>query len=292
MSESSTDGRGIVSRVYVATGTAGGLFLAYLGWMGRSYYMLPAAERPLHQAHALLRSSGGRGLPYGIIGLGLIVLNLGYLARRALPRGERFGSLRSWMSMHVFTGLIGSMLILLHSAFLPRSPMGTLSSLALWIVVATGLIGRYIYAHVPRSMQGRELELEELKRLLEERRRALAERGLGVQAVSGAADHTRRGVAAALAAMVKANREAAREYESLRAAVAASPELLGAEKDILPLAKRFVREKQWLARYEELRDLMGAWRFFHRWFAIIMLTVAICHVLVATGLGGLKLGVP
>ena len=115
---------------------------------------------------------------------------------------------------------------------------------------------------------------------------------MGVQASGAAADNRRRGVAASLAAMIEGDREAAREYSELSRAVMASPELAASAGEILPLAKRFVKEKQWLSRYEELRDLMGMWRFFHRWFAIVMLAVALCHVLVATGLGGLRTGLP
>ena len=200
------------------------------------------------------------------------------------------GSLRAWMSFHVFTGIVGSLLVLLHSAFLARSPMGTIASVSLWIVVLTGVVGRFIYAHVPRSVQGRELELAELARELDEKRRIMLGKGLGVGEAAVAAPH--RGAAAVLAAMIEGDREAAREYRALSAAVMASPELAAAAAELLPLAKRFVKEKQWLARYEELRELMGMWRFFHRWFAIVMLSVALCHVLVATGLGGLRTGLP
>lgn len=281
------------SRAFTVLGTLSAAALTALAWTGRDYYSLPAAQRALHEAHAVLRSSGARGLPCGIIGFVLIVLNLGYLVRRAFIRSGWMGSLRDWMSLHVFTGLIGSLLILLHSAFQPRSPMGALSFFALWVVVVTGIVGRYIYAHVPRSVQGQELELSELERLIEARRKELVAKGLRVEAASGArAAAAHHGIAAVLASMVEADREAAREYANLRRAVEASPELTAEAGELLPLAGRFVKEKQWLARYEELRDFMGAWRFFHRWFAIVMLCVAVSHILVATGLGGLSTGLP
>lgn len=281
------------SLFFTALGALSALVLAVLAWKGHGYYALPASLRAVDAAHATFRSSGVLGLPYGIIGFALIVLNLLYLVRRSLIRVQWMGGLRDWMSMHVFTGLVGALLILLHSAFQPRSQMGTISFFALWVVVVTGVVGRYIYAHVPRSVQGQELELSELESLIASRRQELLDRGLSVETSQGtqaAAAH--RGLAAMLASMVAADRAAAHEYEQLRRAVAASPELAVAARELLPLAKRFVKEKQWLARYEELRDLMGSWRFFHRWFAIVMLSVAVGHILVATGLGGLRTGLP
>ncbi|MDD5303149.1 MAG: hypothetical protein PHS14_08565 [Elusimicrobia bacterium] len=288
----SVPGRHLPSRVYLILGVVCSAALAAVAWKGRTYYALPVPERPLHEAHSALRSSGLLGLPFGIAGYALIILNLGYLLRRGYVHWKWMGSLRAWMSFHVFTGIVGALLVLLHSAFLARSPMGIIASVSLWIVVLTGIVGRFIYAHVPRSVQGQELELSELTRELEEKRRALLEKGVGVQAAQGAAPTPHRGVAAALTAMVEGDRAAAREYEELSRMVMASPELAAAAGEILPLAKRFVKEKQWLSRYEELRDLMGLWRFFHRWFAIVMLAVALCHVLVATGLGGLRTGMP
>jgi hypothetical protein len=288
----SVPGRHLPSRFYLILGIVCSALLAAVAWKGRTYYALPVPERPLHDAHYALRSSGLLGLPFGIVGYALIILNLGYLIRRSYVDWTWMGSFRAWMSFHVFTGIVGTLLVLLHSAFLARSPMGTIASFSLWIVTLTGIMGRFIYAHVPRSVQGQELELSELSRELDEKRRLLLEKGVGVKASGAATEPPQRGVAASLTAMIQGDREAAREYAELSRMVMASPELAAAAGDILPLAKRFVKEKQWLARYEELRDLMGMWRFFHRWFAIVMLAVALCHVLVATGLGGLRTGMP
>ena len=116
------------------------------------YYMLPMSQRPLNPNHSLLRASGYFGLSMGIIGTGLIFLNLSYLIRKSLIQFKWLGELRSWMSFHVFTGIIGSILILFHSAFLPRSALASTAIFGLIVVVLTGLMGRYIYAHTPRSI--------------------------------------------------------------------------------------------------------------------------------------------
>lgn len=285
--------RPFASYALTALGAAACAGLAWRAWDGRAYYLLTAAERPLHAAHDHLRPSGTRGLPYGVAGYALIVLNLGYLIRRSFVKWEWMGTLRDWMSMHVFTGIVGCALILLHSAFAPRGSMGGLAFWSLFVVLVTGLVGRYIYAHVPRSVQGRELELEELRRRIEERRASLASRGVALAAAAPApASASARGLAAALGAMIAGDRASAGEYARLRAAILADPALAAEADEILPLARRFVLESRWLVYYQELRDVMAGWRFLHRWFAVVMLIFALGHVLIATRVGGLLSGVP
>lgn len=287
--------RPFAATALTALGTVCCAGLAFVALRWRSYYLLPLSERPLHEAHELLRSSGLLGLPLGVVGYGLIFLNLGYLLRRSFVKWEWMGTLRDWMSMHVFTGIVGCGMILLHGAFQPRSPMGGLAFYSLAVVLVTGLIGRYIYAHVPRSVQGQELELSDLRRQLEERRAALTARGIGLGEVPkdpAAPAASAPGLASALSAMMAGDRQAARDYARLRETVMASPELAAAADEILPLARRYVLETRWLSYYQELREVMAGWRFLHRWFAIVMLIFALGHVLIATRVGGLLSGVP
>ena len=285
--------RSAASAVFLVLGPLCAAGLAALAWLGRSYYLLPAAQRPLSALHSMLRPSGAFGLAYGIIGLTLIIINLAYLVRSSLLRWERLGSLRSWMSMHVFTGIIGALFILMHSSFLLRNPMAALAAVSLFIVVGSGIAGRYIYTRVPRSPHGRELERTELEKAIKELHRTLGEKGMEVaEAAAGTSSSSRKGVLSALTAMISSEREQEKEFEDLRQAVLASPRMSASAEEILPLARRFVREKRWLARYHELRELMRVWRLFHRWFSIVMIIFAVFHVLVATNLGGLGPSIP
>ena len=264
--------------------------LAVMAWNGHAYYLLPAAQRPLSNLHAALRPSGTLGLFYGITGLTLIVINLSYLVRSTMVRWEWMGTLRSWMSMHVFTGIIGALFVILHSAFLLRSPMASLAAVSLLIVVLSGIAGRFIYTRVPRSPQGRELDRSELEKAIKELYQVLIEKGVALgEDPHGPAAHSRRGVISSLAAMVRSDREEEQEFENLRRAVMASPQMAASAAGILPLARSYIQEKSWLARYQELRELMRAWRFFHRWFSVLLIIFAVFHVLVATNLGGLGL---
>src|SRR5581483_11444679 len=107
----------------------------------------------------------------------LILSNLLYLVRRRLTRFMSWaGSVRAWLNMHAFTGLVGSVLVLFHSAFQLRTPIATVTSVSLAIVVGTGLVGLYLYALVPREglkpLQDRLKEIEPMLPGLAEQVRA------------------------------------------------------------------------------------------------------------------------
>lgn len=283
------------------------LFPRFLFWLGLlagaglavfalrewGFYVLAPDERPFHAHYAFLRSSGPAGLGFGLAGTVLVFLNLGYLARRRFLDAEWMGSLRHWMALHVFTGLVGGGMVLLHSAFAPRSALGTLAFYGLLIVVVTGLVGRYIYARVPRSVEGRELRREEIRRRLNECRLEMETLGLSqglFEGPDGEDEAAGRSFWAALAGLVAGDREARREYDRLRETVLGSERLKPLAATLLPLARRYCRESQWLRRYNGLRRLMRSWRFFHRWFAVLMVVAVIYHVFIGVRLGELSIG--
>ncbi|MBI1850252.1 MAG: hypothetical protein HYR85_07900 [Planctomycetes bacterium] len=275
---------GLVSAAAIA------LFVAF-HW---GYYSLPFAARPLDPRNASLRPAGSLGLAFGIVGSVLMLLNLLYLVRKRFRALTVLGSLRGWMGFHVLTGSIAAALILLHSAFLPRSALAILGSASLLVVIVSGVVGRFIYARVPRSVEGRELELEEIRRQLEAHRRELMT--LGVDPRSSildprsrfTTDPTKRtGFLSTLGVLAFGDRDAREQYATARAAVLASDAPRASSRRICRLLGELGRERSWLARYAELRSLMSSWRFLHRWLAVLMLVLAAFHVAIALHFGDL-----
>jgi len=253
------------------------------------YYGLPRSQRPLHEDHNTLHPSGTVGLSSGIIGMVLFVLNLGYLVRRQFVTVPGLGSLRSWMDAHVLTGLIGACLITLHSAMAPASALGTLAVAAMAVTVATGIIGRTIYMQIPRSLEGRELELGQVQDQLNVYRGRLEQSGVRVDWLdlrqSPQAVEREKGLIDCFAAMITGDRQRRQDYQRLRQRVLGSAELRPLAKDILPLAKAFCTRRQWLTRYRQLCRLIASWRFFHRWLAVAMFCAVLCHIVVALWFG-------
>jgi len=271
------------------------VFIGYVLLLGLhwDYYGLPRPERPLHDAHSWLRSSGRVGLPLGVTALVLFVLNLGYLVRKRLVRQTFLGPLRTWMDIHVLTGVFGAGLVAFHSAMVASSALGSLALFALIITVVTGMVGRTIYIRVPRSLEGRELEFNQVQEELKVFRTQLEMAGVQtgwLQREMPKAQINRTGLVGCFLAMVTGDRQRRSDYRRLKQQILNSPKLKASASRILPAAKAYCIHWQWLVRYNELRSLIASWRFFHRWLAILMLCVVVCHVAVALWFGQLAFG--
>jgi hypothetical protein len=129
---------------------------------GFSYYTLSAAERPFSPKHALLRPSGAIGIKLGIFGVGMFFLIYFYYFRKRWGWLRNFGTTAHWLDFHIVLGVTAPIIIAFHSAFKFRGIAG----MAFWIMVAvalSGVVGRYIYAQIPRHLNSAELTWQELQ---------------------------------------------------------------------------------------------------------------------------------
>jgi len=267
--------------------------LAWALWHG-DYYLLPAAERPAHIKHELLRSGRGFGLQIGIVSMLLIGVNLLYLLRRAPGFPLRFGALQTWMTSHVATGVLALLCAMLHAAMAPRETVGGHAFQALAVLLVTGAIGRYFYAYVPRATNGRELQLSEVKaalgRVSEEwgqgqrrfRERARVRVAELIEARQWKGSFVRR--ALALCGVEFGLRRVLKELarEGLKEGV--HPDQV---EETMALARRAHRTALMVAHYEDLRALLNTWRYVHRWVAALMVLLIVVHVAYALSYGEL-----
>lgn len=93
------------------------------------------------------------GHSLGVVGFLLMLSTetLYSLRKRAIRRP--WGKLRTWLRFHIFSGIVGPYLVLLHSAWQFRGLAGVVLLLTA-IVVISGFVGRYIYTAVPRTADG------------------------------------------------------------------------------------------------------------------------------------------
>lgn len=111
-------------------------------------------------------ASGLVGHALGIVGIVMMLMTetLYSLRKRAMRKPR--GTMRSWLRLHIFTGIVGPYLVLLHSAWSFNGLAGALTAMTL-LVVASGFIGRYIYTAVPRTADGVIVEAQELQATLD-----------------------------------------------------------------------------------------------------------------------------
>ena len=152
--------RGARRGPYILLAATGVLCLINL--LGFSYYRLPAPERFRHPWHAWLKPTGYIGQSMGIVAL-VLFLALWLYPLRKRSRWMRFtGRISSWLDVHVLMGLLIPLVGAVHAAwrFTGLIGLGYAAMLVAWF---SGLLGKYLYARIPRSKTGLELTLEEVR---------------------------------------------------------------------------------------------------------------------------------
>lgn len=136
-----------------------------------------------------LTAESGIGYLLGIIGGVLMLSQLLYTLRKKLRFMRSWGRVRVWFQVHMAVGVIAPVVILYHANF----GLGSINSnVALWamaLVVASGLVGRYIYTKINITLHGRVASLLELKQESEEAREGMSRDLIKTPVVSDMLQH-------------------------------------------------------------------------------------------------------
>jgi hypothetical protein len=127
------------------------------------------------------------GHSMGILGFVLMLVTETVYSLRKRRRSARWGRMSTWLQFHIFTGLVGPYLVLLHSSWKFNGLAGIAMLLTL-VIVVSGFVGRYIYTAVPRGIDGAEIETglleREIHKAKEELSRWLVGRPESIQALA------------------------------------------------------------------------------------------------------------
>ena len=88
----------------------------------------------------------GHGM--GIFGFILMLSTETLYSLRKRSRTVRWGKMSIWLQFHIFTGLVGPYMVLLHTSWKFNGLAGATTLLTM-IIVVSGFIGRYIYTRIP-----------------------------------------------------------------------------------------------------------------------------------------------
>jgi hypothetical protein len=113
----------------------------------------------------------GHGL--GVVGFVLMLMTETLYSLRKRSRSVRWGKMSTWLQMHIFMGLVGPYMVLLHTSWKFNGLAGVTMLLTM-IIVVSGFIGRYIFTRIPRTLDGLEIEGTLSQETLKRARRLLA----------------------------------------------------------------------------------------------------------------------
>jgi len=252
---------------------------------GRSYYQTSIEERFYHGDYEMLKPSGMIGHGLGILGSLFMLIGVGlYMARKRMKSLARVGLLKHWLEFHIFLCTLGPILVLFHTSF----KFGGLVSVSFWSMVAvfaSGLIGRFIYIQIPRTIEGRELSLKEVKNMKSTiGRDSLSGMDLDSETVHFIHTSTR-------AHDAETNKSIWKDwlltyFEDRRTARRIKRRLKKSgqhKKDIskvMRLVKHELSLNRRISRLVFMQNIFKYWHVAHLPFAIVMLIIMIIHVIV------------
>jgi hypothetical protein len=269
--------------------------LAAVNNIGAPYYAADLATRVRHPWHAWLRPSGYIGQSAGILAVLIFFLLLLYPLRKRWKALAFTGSIGKWLDVHVAAALTLPLLLAIHAGWRSTGVIG-LGFTAMMIVWASGLIGRYVYARIPRAKSGVELTRDEVAT----QRRALVDRiaaTTGLPAaeierslrVGDSAAH-RRGLLGVARRMLtndivrwRMTRHLAAQWQAL--AKGRQRVSRASLREALKLASREISLDQQAHMLEETRRVLHWWHVAHRPFAFTALIAVVIHVAVVVAVG-------
>jgi hypothetical protein len=277
-----------VHKIYVGSfiivGVAVTILLAINGYQ---YYNTPLEERFFSPDHAMLKPSGVWGHGSGIIGTLMMIFGVAiYMIRKRSRKLFNFGYLKHWLEFHIFLCSVGPVLVLYHTAF----KFGGIVSVSFWsmvMVVLSGVVGRFIYLQIPRTIEGQELSINELNSMKEKLairiRSVLSEDSSTLaefERISSAERYKAFSLTTAIGFYIPDLFKTRKVISLFKSRI----KLLGIGKherlELVTAAKSEITIARRIAFLRTSQKLFHMWHLFHLPFAIAMFVIMIIHVVV------------
>jgi len=259
--------------------------------LGLDYYILPSDERAFSELALLFAPTGLVGQGLGIAGSAMIALGVvGYTLRKRVRLLSRVGALRTWLKVHIFLCTLGPFLVLLHTTF----KFGGIVSIAFWsmaVVVASGVLGRFVYVRIPKTVNGRFLGLEAVRDRAALLSRSIAQRsGLTESEIAavlspGEAALERPGLVSAVAFALADDMRGRRHVRRVGRYLRSRGVPRDARRQVLRLAREQRDLRQQALFLVPFQRLFRYWHVLHLPLATVMFLVLAVHVTVSVLFG-------
>lgn len=267
-----------------AAGIAAYIFIGLDGW---AYYTTPATVRGYTPGHQLLRPAGRVGHLFGVIGFVMMLAPVAYAIRKKARRLQRFGTMKIWLDVHVFCGVIGPVFVTFHTSF----KFGGLISVAYWsmvAVVSSGFVGRYLFNRIPRSIRGVELGQADLDRRAADLGVRLFESGVSDGLLRAIESFEHRVVPpgeVSYAALFRGDGQMRREVARFRDEVGRLDGTPHINDEIIAVATERATLLRRMAYLRKTRKVFDLWHVFHMPLVYILFAIVVAHVAITLYMG-------
>ncbi len=129
----------------VVTGVLAVLLFAWLGFL-------------VHRSPLFARTKVGTA--FGIAGAVLMLVPLAYMLIKRVSFLHAHASLQSWQTAHVYAGIFGPLLAIIHTGHKFDSMLGISLTAVMLLVVVSGFVGRYLLSFETHEIKDKLLLLQ------------------------------------------------------------------------------------------------------------------------------------
>lgn len=116
----------------------------------------------LFREEEFITAKSGLGYWLGIVGSVLMLVLLLYPLRKRSRWMRGLGRVPSWFRSHMLFGIVGPVLILFHANFRVGSLNAGVALFFMLVIVASGIIGRYLFARIHMGLYGSKAEVRRI----------------------------------------------------------------------------------------------------------------------------------
>jgi hypothetical protein len=233
-----------------------------------------------------------------VAGGSMMLALFSYPLRKYVRFMQGLGKVKWWFWVHLLLGIGGPWLILVHSGFHIGSLNAGVALYSMVIVVASGVVGRFIHVRVNRGLNGERMSLVELRERAgmiendarskldfspEVEARLLAFEQHELRACPGWLTHLRQVTVLPLqqyVAYLRCAAELRRRLREMSTEQAWTPDdLQRRERRALRLADRYLDAVVRVAQYSAYERLFALWHLAHLPFVYLLIISAVVHVI-------------
>lgn len=256
------------------------------GVYGWEYYTTPLVDRPFMDLHEQLKPTGIIGHGYGILGTLFMLIGVStYSIRKRVAVFQRIGKLSHWLNFHIFLCTTGPALVFWHTSMKFQGVVA-ISFWSMVVVVASGILGRYVYNRIPKDEEGHFKNLSaigvekneivrELDRYWPEFPTYQSSFGIDTQLMSYQSTFS------ALIYSIKMDVQSWLHRNAYRSRVQELTLATHEKAEVLRLIKLYKSKNRQQHLLEPLQKIFGYWHVFHIPLATIMFLILAVHIAVS-----------
>ncbi|EMB16368.1 MULTISPECIES: hypothetical protein [Rhodopirellula] len=240
---------------------SGLVMLMLLAWLGF----------PLHHSHRFAGSFWGGAL--GVSGALLMLVPLAYLIvkrnKKLKQAVTKHVSMRTLLAWHIYAGVLGPILVIIHSGHRYNSPLGiTLTAMTL-LVVVSGFVGRYLMSGFTKEIRAKKAMLSELQSAYDQAATDIASNPATARSLRPFTGFFSR-LAASFFLAESINESQATSHDSIT---------------LVRLAESIADVEYAIATHEDFKRWFGKWLKFHIAISFALYALMFVHVYYAVYFG-------